>query len=973
MRTHLLRNLIIAALLTGCALPASAQLEHLNVNTLIKGLRERKMTELLVHLSEDEKAIPDPADRLFLQVEMNFLHADTAAGLEPADRLAAYEKGIAAFESLVKEHYQNNKRGLWQTDLSLQYVFSRLARHELADDFYEYGVPSPAQRKIYEDTAAAAFEHLIDAHTYLSRLRRELPRDKDYNRLYVNTGRWEEMMDEYLQSKLPFLLAYATWQASLLPDSHPYFATLGSNPKIPLQAKTPAAERARMLQFALDELNNIPKPLREKFGIDARASDYIRSKLLVGLGRYDEAMAGLDAVALKSKDDDMALRSLMSKAIATELKTKQPAPAIAALEALKDHAAVKANIIFLLIISDQQHRLLAKHAGKDKARIEAAYDPYSAFIGDKRLGARTETMRRYLYDRWTKMYGDEFKKTPDALPPMVLVGMAEISMMNGRVKVGEAIAIREEGYKAAGENEEKQKAVDEAYKAGLATAKVDLQASMDISDKLVSRAGVTQEVKSRARFNKALAQYLSDPEDGPNLLRAAAIWVQVAEESPKLPVAEEAMSLAIRFVHNLHVKQGDEGKLQGVDKAYTDATKVLYEKLPDSQVAFDERLYYTFNILQSSGQIEEAIKSYAVIPPGHRDYVEARREKLWCEMQLLRKMPDGQPRSLRRDELRVDTLEIEKVAAKQLQSAADQNQKNMLSKTLGDVVLMRVDIDIDRKAWEEAERSLRNFADDHPDPDLIRLALSRRILVKVKQGQAAEAVKLAQELMTGAGDNAKQREEAAGTIDVVLTELAEEVDTLRNAAEVITGSVEKQDVLARAKVLAESSEKLADMLLDWATQQNLPNEQMHRYRMIKIRSSILTDKREEAMKALRPLATDPDLAEELRVIFLQGEVYFMTGKPEDLKTAVNYFNKIVSNNQLIRITADMTPDERNKAEVSNRYWWLSWLRYIQVLDKLNVHTGQIFNLIGQLQTQDRNLGGPGIRPKLEYLQNKHRK
>ncbi len=973
MPTNHIRTLVAAVLLGGFTLPAMAQLEHLNVNTLIKGLRERKMTELLVRLTEDTVAIPDPADRLYLQVEMNFLHADTAAGLEPADRLAAYEKGIAAFESLVKDHYQNNKRGLWQTDLSMQYVFSRLARHELADDFYEYGVPSPAQRKIYEDTAAAAFEHLVDAHTYLSRLRRELPRDKDYNRLYVNTGRWEEMMDEYLQAKLPFLLAYATWQASLLPDSHPYFKTLGSNPKIPLQARTPAEERQRMLKFALDELTNIPKPLREKFGIDDRASEYVKCKLLMGLSRYDEAMAGFDAVALKSPGDETALRCLISKAIAAELKARQPGPSLTALDALKDHAAVKGNIIFLLIITDQQHRLLVKHAGKDKANFEAAFNPYDAFISDKRLGPRTETMRRYLYDRWTKIYGDEFKKAPDALPPMVLVGMAEISMMNGRGKVGDEIAKREEGYKAAGDNEEKQKAVEEAYKAGMAAAGEDLKASMDISEKLINRAGVTQEVRSRARFNKALAQYLTDPEDGPNLLRAAAIWVQVAEESPKLPVAEEAMGLAMRFVHNLHVKQGDEGKLQGVDKAYTDATKVLYEKLPDSQVAFDERLYYTFNILQSSGQIEEAIKSYAIIPPGHRDYVEARREKLWCEMQLLRKMPDGQPRSTRRDELRADTLEIEKLAAKQLQTPADQNHANMLRKTLGDVVLMRVDIDIDRKAWEEAERSLRNFAEDHPDPDLIRLALSRRILVKVKQGQAAEAVKLADELMTAAGDNAKQREEAAGTIDVVLTELAEEVDTLRNAAEIIAGSVEKQDVLARAKTLAESSEKLADMLLDWATKQNLANEQMHRYRMIKIRSSILTEKREEAMKALRPLATDADLAEELRVIFLQGEVYFMTGKPEDLKTAVNFFNKIVSNNQLVRITADLTPDERNKAEISNRYWWLSWLRYIQVLDKLNVHTEQIFNLVGQLQSQDRNLGGPGIRPKLEYLQNKHRK
>lgn len=945
-------------MLMALATPATAQLDHLNIDRLIKEMRERGMSELLVHLSRDG-SIKDPADAKKLEVEMLIMRAQTPVAGNPNDlkeRVASLEKGITEFQALINGNRDNTKRALWQTDMALHLIYTRMSLNDLADDFYEFGIPTPEQTRVFESGASLAAESMFDASNFLSKLQRELPRQADYNQTYVNTGRWEELMDEYAKTKVPFMLAHAAYWASLLPDSHPYFQNLGKNPNVPLQATNSAGERARLLNASIDAISNIPVELATKFGIPQRPSDFIKAKAMARLGQYNDAIALLDKVAQASKDDLMAFRANLMRAVALELRDKKPDAAVESLESLKDHPLTQGGVAFPILIADLQHRLLMKHVGKDQKKIEAAYMPYDKLFADKRLGQRTEAARMFVFTRWTKQFAGQKQ---DTLPPMVLSGMGEMERILGNEQVAKWAAFQKE-----------EKATEAA--AAMKEARVHLNSCIDISDALVRRADVPAEVKARARYNKAYATYLSDPENGESFLAAAAIWTELANELPEHPLAEEAIGLAVRFLYNLHIQ---EQRPDGVDAAYRNTCAVLYAKLGHTAVADDQRVYYTFNVLQAEGKYKEAAESYEKLPLQHRDYVEGQREWLYCQMQLWNQMPESAEKGERRDALRDEANRIERLARRALEEdTGTAKQVQVMKNTLADIVLRKVELDIHRRAWDDADKALRSFADDHPDdPDLIRQAISRRILVKVKQGDANEAVKLAEELVKSSGEDKGKQAAAAATIDAALAELADDIEDLRSAAELAKGEIDRKDFADRAAKQAEASDKLADMLLDWGIKNGAEPDDLFRYRLIKVRSSLLTGKVDEAMTVLKPLVdADPS---EPRVIFLQGEALFATGKRTELIQAVGVYGKITGDESTrpVKITAEMPPAQRQQRDILNRIWWQSWLRALQVYDKLNEHTAQIPRLVAQLESQYPELGGPALKPKFIQLANKHRK
>ena len=959
-RSFLAASSLFLSLMLG-APAAHAQLDHLNVDRLIKDMRERGMSELLVRLSKDG-SIKDPADAKKIEVEMLILRAQTPVPSNENDlkeRIASLEKGIAEFQALINGNRDNDKRPLWQADMALHLVYTRMSLNDLADDFYEFGMPTAGQTQTFESGASLSVESLIDASTFLGRLQRELPRAANYNQTDVNTGRWEEMMDEYLKTKVPFLLAQSAYWATLLPDSHPYFKHLGQNPNVPLQATTPAAERTRLLNLAIDSLAGIPTDLSVKFGLPARPSNLIKGKALARLGRFDEAMTAFDLVAQQTKDDLLAFRAGLARAVAMELKAKKPDAAVEYLETLRDHPAAQGGVAFPILITDLQHRLLAKHAGTDKKKIEAAYVPYDKLFGDKRLGPLTETARLFVFTRWTKQYGDQKQ---DTLPPMVLSGMAEMERLIGNDLVaGWASFLRDQK--------------EDQAKAAMTEARTHLDKCIAICKALIERADVPAEVKARARYNKAYAAYLRDPESGQAFLDAAAIWTELASELPTHPLAEEAIGLAVRFLHNLHIQ---EPRPQGVDAAYRSTTAVLYTKLATTQLADDERVYYTFNVLQSELKYQEAAESYAKVPQQHRDYYEAQREMIFCQVQLWNGMAEGTEKAAKRDVLRDEVTRVERAIRKALEEGGDPRRVQIFKNTLADLVLNKVMFDMHRKAWDEADKVLRNFAADFPeDQDLIRTAISRRIMVKVKQGDSNEAVKLANELVASAGDDKAKQAAAAGTIDAALAELADDIDDLRAASESSKGEIDKREFLERATAQAKASEQLADMLLKWALDNGAEQDQLFRYRLIKARSSIMTGNLSAATTVLSDLARA--FPGEARVQFLEGEVLFVSGttnnKPAELIKAIGIFNKITSDEAMraVKLTADMKPVDRAARDILNRVWWQAWLRIFQCYDKLGKNTADIPRVVTQLELQYPELGGPGMRTKLVQLANKYRK
>lgn len=953
-------QLLVLALIAAAAvpaLPARAQHEHLNIDKLIKGLREQNMYELLVYLARSDQ-IKDPQDRKKLEIEMNILSSQRLIN-EPGSRdgaQAALEDGIKGFHDLIAANRDSTKRPLWQADLAMHLMYTRPGYYLFAADFYEYGVPTNEQRARFEDSAQRAIENLTDASLYLRSLESRLPREDDFNAAYVNTGRWEELMDEYYKTKIPFLLSLAAWNTTLLPDDHPYNKNLGANRFIPIQKTTPAAERQRLYTQVIDELNALDPSLKKKYGLPDRPLLLLRGKAMAALGQYDRAYPILDDAYNQGPGDILGLRAQLSKAVALSHQHSDPTRALDLLETVKDHKLVHGDTgdpLFRILVADLEHRIILRAAERDnkieQAEMEAAYKPYDNLVNDKRLGQHVERVSVYVYKRWLDIFKDQGL---DKLPPMVLVGMAHLEMMDGQNLVAEAFA--------TGELSAPEK---------LEAARPHLEKCIELSQSLIDRGEqVPVEVRARAMFNKGQATFLIDPTAPPRMIEAARLLADIVPVAPEHPLAEEAIAKSLQYIAFLLKKLNLDAP--EVNEAYEYVTAVLFEHLPDSATALDERTFYTFKIFQERAKYKEAAESYAKVPPSHADYLQAQREWLYCGFRLYRDLPEAD-RPAERDKLIEEGDRILGQARQAVTNAPTPETRQIAVETVASVMLIKVDLDMDRQAWDVAQRTLQNFLDDYDDKDLKTQALSKLVVVKVRQNRAEEAVQIAQQLMELAGDSDAEREAAANTIDNVLADIADEIDNLRTQAGVAVGDVRRKDLEARAEQLAQASLKLANMLLDWATGKNLPPDQLFRYRLIKVRALILTRQIDQADQALRPLIGQ--YSGDAQVLFLQAEVHFSRGDRASMIKAVPIYDQIINDPEMrpVPISPDLAPMERAQRIAKNRLWWLAWLRRLQISDILNAHTEMIPRLVKQLAHQYPDLGGPAIRPKLQALERKY--
>ncbi len=1033
---------IALALLVSVALPqsASAQFEHLNLDTFIKGLRERGMNELLEALAQSD-AIKDDASKRILDIEQKILRATQVPTLTPQEKAQVMNAAVDGFDKLIEAHRDKVNRGNWQADMALHLLFTVPNLNRFAEDFYLYGIASPEQTQVYEDAAPKAYQALVDADAHLWKMQNGLPRRDDFAEMFQNTGRWEELVDQYKRTKVPFLLAQAAYNVAQLPDTHPYFRNLGTNPRIPGQKLTPPLERKRLYEQVLDSINSLDKQLKERFGIAERPLMLLSGKAQIGLGNYDEGIKLLDAAYNKSPDDLFAFRARLAKADGldrqlTAAKKQSNQPALDTLTELEEHKLAKSDLLFRILITDLKHRLLMRHVGNGEDRqekIEVAYKPYDDLVSDPRLGANLQHVRVFIYNRWK----DRFTGTDKSdLPNMVLAGMAEIERINGQNVVAEAFRAGGAGDEATKEArmeeartilgraivlcdqliertnyleaviKKRDEAAAKAAEAQAAAAQQQNQNTGDNGDpnagkalgdmdeefKFTPKQQIDLAVRARAYYNKAYAEYVSDPEDLRNHISASASWTRIAAEVPDHPLAVESIGLAIQLTHNLHIRFEADPKIQ---KAYKDVCDVLFSKMPESSAAMDERVYYTFNVLQKAAKYEEASKSYALVPPSHPSYVEAQREKLYCDFVLYKDLANkindlqgkieeigdtnpAEKTKLKKEvealeakraagprKLREQSIELERHIQQSIADATDDEQAAALRKSMGDVVLTRADLEVETKQWAEAEKRLNNLADDYDDPALKQRARQKLIVVKVEQGDATKAVELAQQMMDAAGSDAQEQANVAATIDNVLREIARTVEERRYQSLVVTGNERRKQLRASAVTLAKAAQTLAKMLIDWADKQNFDPDEMFTYRAIYVQSLILSESWTAAEKALKPLVDE--FPEEPRVIYYQGEVLFNAtnadGSPnrDKVKQSVYLYDKL---------TKAIKPED---GELQKELWWNAWLRRLQIHDKLNVHTDSIPDLIGQLKFQYGDLGGPAMERRLRTLRLKYQK
>jgi len=910
------------------------QLSHFDKATLVDTLAEHGMSELLDHLvkveSADDPVIRDLVGLAKLRVRYGEM------GVDDPERFAVFDKVIDASRSLIKNHYDHELRPLWQTDLASLWLFEYLqGAYKYCGEFYEFGVPTAEQRQAFESVVAQAFEQLNDADLRFFELQAELPRQPDHNAKRVSTGLWARMIDEYYKTRTQFLIAHAAYYTALLGDDHPYFKNL-NNPKIPRQKRTVKEERERLLALTVEKLKGL--------SVDESKSAQIRLTSLCLSARAtarladtpaDQAIEGLDTVAAQTNAGDLNnLLCQMARAVVLD-KQDRANEAQQLLSGLTTRSIVDRNVLLRLLVVDQMHRLRLAHAYKqpEESRgkaIAQAYAPYDDLLSDPALGDNVEAVKSYIYARWESAVRADASLAD--LPAAVLSAACERSRVSGHALVFQADQLEE-----AGQEEQ----AEQLY----AQAKPKLDKTIQLSTEILKRENASPRIRAGAMFNQGMAAFLLARGELDLILDATKIWVDLSEQIPDQPVAEEAIAAAITTLRQLYTQQSTNAD---VTAAYERAGAVLFEKFPTSKTADTERLYYAFYLLVPQGKHAEAVKILSKVPRDHVLYFEAKRERLFSLKHLFDQAQKVADKSAAQRRV-IESASGLIAAAKDDLATATGEQAQVTRNAMGAARLILVDMSIAQGDIDAALKRLDGFEQEFQDDnDLVREALARGIVALAHAGKFGDLVLKAQAMTD------KFPDDAAPVIDGVLTDLTTRIDRLRRDAQLSKVQREKDKMQQQAESFAQAAQMLAELLLDWAVRQGLPEDDLVPYKLILAKAMILAGKPDGALGLLKPLLENN--ADAPILIDATADALFNKADRDSLVEAAGLYDRLIGG--LPRPHPPM--------------WWKAWLRRLQIIDKMDDEWVKDIPLrVRALEREDPALGGELYRPGFKHLELKH--
>lgn len=948
-RTRHVAPLLCALTLLLAPAALHAQADRLDPHILIDALADEGMSELLLHLIETEPPDDPVVARQIEIAQQRIRYRDTNLDLQT--RHAALREALAATRRLIDEYNDHHQRPIWQTDLAEMRLTDELqVLHEHADLFYEFGVPTPEQRDAYASAAVEALEATGDAARRLFELRGDIGRDEALSRELHQSGMFTRLFEEYEAQRTPFFYAHAAYATACLGDDHDYFANLGtqSNPRILDQRSTPAEERERLLDEAIEALEPLVRDADENPGAAALAMA-LSGRALVRQARYDEGIEMLQRAAEEAEGGRTALLAQLGHARALHKQADHDG-ALAMIGEIADRALVREQPLFQLLVTDAEHRVLMAVAeqrtgGARDAAIAAAYQPYMTLLDDPSIEQHGQALRHYVYRRWERTITDDADLA--RRPPVVRLGIAQMARLEGQRRIQQA---RQAGQEPPAE------------------ALEQLRRAVRLGEGLRGD-GVDGTVQASAMFNEAVARFWIAPNQIGNRLAAAQVFVDLAAAFPDYTRAEDAIANAVTVLRQLHQMDGAPAE---VERAYIRAAEVLFDRFAGTAAAADERLYYAFSILQRDGDYAGAAEMYAALPSHHADYFEARRERLHALRQLYRQAQAGGD-----DEARETARQRVVEAAEQLGEEAEAalaagERIERAQRAAAGARLVLADMIAAGGGTERALALLVDFEQDFPDePDLVAEALEQRILMLVDAGQQAqqrareaaagsdqrEHTERAERFMARAVDEARRMSEqfpddAAAVIDQVLTQLETRIEQMRTEAADAVQRVAQQ-LRAGADQLATVAAELADTLVQWAQGQGYEADEMLPFRLIQAKSLRLAGDAERAVSVLEPMMER--FGDDAGVIGEYADALFARGDDESLMRAARYYDRLITGLQ------PPYPD----------LWWNAWARRLQINEQLGRGTETIAMRVRQLRLTDPDLGGPPYRAALEQLEARH--
>ena len=932
LQTGRIVAVLAAMLLLATVPPAGAQLSRLDRATLIDGLGQEGMSELLLHLMEVEPP-DDPvlAERVKI-AQYRIRYGDTSR--PTGERIGAFNAALDTLRRMIRAHQEHEQRPMWQTDLGELLLFESLqAINQHAAAFHEFGVPTGDQRRAFERGVVEALDELSDADHRFSRLQLELAREPDHKTKRIDTGLWDRMIGQYYQLRTQYFLAHAAYGTALLDDDHPYFRNLGGNarnPKVRGQAREPGAERRRLLQQCVERVTKLARDETDPHQI-RRSCLSLAGRALTLLDDPEAAHTYLDQATAGEEGDLTDLLARLGKARLLH-RDDQPSAAFQLLDSLARHPQAGNDLAMRLLIADQRFRLISASArsrppeAQQHARAEA-YDIYLQLLADPKLNAvQSEGLKFHIYGRWAE--SREAGGDPSLLPPAVVLAIGETARIEGQNLTADA--------HGSGDEQRSQEL--------RARAAPKLKRAVEVLTNLIERPDLTATTRAPAMYNLGLAVLLRDQTDLGNVLEAARLWIDLAEQMPDQADAERAISMAAGQIRLRHVE--DETRA-AVQQEYQRAMDVLFAHFPDTPATQDELFYYGAAVLMPAGRMAEAFDVLAAVPSHHPDHLPARVQMLRAQVALYHK-DDPEPARRRAARIRAQVARLREDARIALESASA-GEALVLRNASGQCPLILADLAMAEGHPAEAAKVLESFADEHgDDPELLRQALGKRIVNLAGAGDFDAAVADAERMMRRFPD------EASWVIDKTLTDLDEQVDLLRKRAATELVDRRKKLLEQQARNNATTASRLAGLLLEWARTQSFDDERMLPYRLIHIKSLRLAGRAEQALKLLGELETRH--RDDAGVIQEAGEIRFALGGQENLVRSAVHFNRII-----------MSFQQPPFPEI----WWNAWVRRFQIMDTMNRDTRDIPLRVQRLRKIDPNLGGERYRVAMVRLEKKY--
>ncbi len=934
---RLLLVFLSVVILTASAAVSRAQVPGLDEGQFIEGLRRQDMNELLLYLLAHDQL--SALERNEVEASVELVQADNV-NLPYEERVQAIHKALDAQRRLIKENYDLPPRPIWQTDLAemllMNYPGVVAPR---AAEYYEFGVPTTLQKEVFEKAAPEALEACVDADMRIFRLNSELGSSPDQKR-YDTISFRQRLFKDYGQQSTPFFEAMAAYDTALLPDTVPYYQTLGKNPVIPAvsQKSTPAAERQRLLKLAEQKLSHFVSG--RDINATLRASALcLTGRVQLAEGNYSAAVATLKQVTAEAGGDTTWLLAQFALAQAAQ-RQGQTDEFKKQIAALKSNALVKDDMGYRILLADLVYRSRMRQAktltGAAQAQaLTAAFEPYQQLLNDRSLSAaQLADLKNYLYSRWQHSVGDV--ANPDALPTMVAMALGESYRFQGQRLMAQALGAPKP---------------DAQSKAELAQGQATLKKAQAYLESAIKRPDVTPEQKAQAMYNLGVTVYYADPQNTDNLMQAIDTWLTLAQQMPDQPLAESAITDAMKLARRVHTM---EPRPKGATALYERAFNLLTSKYPTSPAADNEYAYYAYAILQPAGKLQEAIQYYDKVPPTHAWYFDAQGEALSCLKKLYDEAPASQKAALAQ-RLAERASRVRSEIKDALAKNPDPEQAKSLKERDAYAALILVDLDADKPA--QAIAILTGLEHDYADnPEVVRLALGKHIMALADLGQMDQAQALAQRMM------AQYPDAAAAVVNDILTSLDQEVEQLRQQLATATLDRVRQELQQKIVNRSRAAELFARMLNQWAESKHFTDQQMLPIRVVLAKSLLLSGKATEALGVVKPLMANQAFSHDADLIAITAETYYQLGAPtsnqEQLSAAAKLYNQLIGG---------------LKAQ-NGKYppmWWQSWLRLLQIRDLLRINPQEIPGLVDRLKATDKDLGGPQFKPEFERLQRKN--